>query len=345
MKKKMAAMLACLLLCLNALAAGVTASAAGSDGTAAKTPQQTAVRFSDVPADAYFAPAVAWAVEREITNGTSPTAFSPSAICTRAQVVTFLWRARGCPESDAANPFSDVWKSAYYYKPVLWAIENAVTNGITEKAFAPRQRCSHAQILTMIWRDAGSPAASTMGTIAAAYQDHWAADALAWAEENGLLTEKADAFKPNDACPRADVVFYLYQCDISSAEPEGETDLYNNSILYKAASQEDFASAVVQLIQEYENQVTVTIQNGEYASGRLIVKANALPSLEDYHAVRIVQDLEGHFVIQFTKDSDAEECAAYLRTFQDVEYAEADGIVTADADGENGAGDFSVGIA
>lgn len=325
MKKGIAAFLTALLLCLSVAA-----------------DNEKATRFSDVSPTDYFASAVEWALERGITNGTSATAFSPSAPCTRAQVVTFLWRAKGCPESNAQNAFSDVRKSAYYYQPVLWAVENSITNGVTEKFFAPHLDCSRAQILTMLWRDAGKPETSGEGEIASAYKNHWAVDALAWAEDNGLLEENKETFQPNDICPRADVMFYLYQCDARRTDPEGEPDVYNESILYQVATHEEFASVVSQLIKEYNGKVTVTIQNGEYVLGRLIVKASSIPSLKEYQAVRLVKDVDDHYVIQFATDTDAERCANYLRTLPEVEYAEADGVVTADAEGADG---FSVGIA
>ena len=315
MKRGLAALAACLTLCVFASA-----------------------EFSDVSPEDYFAPAVEWAVERGITNGTSATAFSPSAPCTRAQVVTFLWRAGGSPEADARNAFSDVRKSAYYYQPVLWAVENLITNGVTERFFAPHLDCSRAQILTMLWRNAGSPETPGEGEIASAYQNHWAVGALAWAEDSGMLEENKGAFRPDDVCPRADAMFYLYQC----ANPEGAPDVYNQIILYEAATHDDFASVVSRLIQEYSDKVTVTIQGGEYASARLIVKASSVPSLEEYRAVRLVKDVDDHYVIQFEADTDAERCADYLRTLPQVEYAEADGIMTADAGNE---GAFSVGIA
>ena len=334
MKRGIAALLAVMLLCVSA--AAESDKAAENVGTAAESDKAPETPFTDVsPAD-YFAPAVEWAVERGVTNGTSATKFSPSAPCTRAQVVTFLWRARGCPESGATNAFSDVRKTAYYYQPVLWAVEHSITNGVTEKFFSPHLGCSRAQILTMLWRDAGKPAASGEGEIASANKSHWAADALSWAEENGLLEENKAAFRPNDICPRADVMYYLYQSGGRPEDPKGEADLYNASILYQAANQDDFAGAVSDLIREYETKVSVSVQNGEYASGRLIVKASAIPSLEEYHAVRLIRDTEGHYVIQFTTDADAERCANALKALPEVEYAEADGIVTANAGGAGG---------
>ena len=123
---------------------------------------------------------------------------------------------------------------------------------------------------------------------------------------------------------------------------EGESDMYNQSILYQAVTHDDFASAVSQLIQEYENKVAVSVHGGEYALGRLIVKADSIPSLKEYKAVRLLKDVDNHYVIQFATDTDAERCADYLRAFPEVEYAEADGIVTADGESTGG---FSIGIA
>lgn len=324
MKKGIAAFLTLLSLCLSVAAGSV---------------EVPGTRFSDVSTEDYFASAVEWAVERGITKGTSGTAFSPSAPCTRAQVVTFLWRAGGCPESGTQSAFSDVREGAYYYQPVLWAVERGITNGVTDKFFAPYLDCSRAQILTMLWRAMGEPETSGGGEIASAYAGHWAVSALAWAEENGMLEENKATFQPNETCPRADVMFYLYQYD--ARQPEGEPDMYNESILYQAATHDEFASKVSQLIQEYSDKVTVSIQNGEYALGRLIVKANSMPSLQEYHAVCLLKDVDDHYVIQFETDTDAERCADYLRTLPEVEYAEADGLVTADAEGGGG---FSVGI-
>ena len=154
-----------------------------------------------------------------------------------------------------------------------------------------------------------------------------------------MLEENRETFQPDDICPRADIMFYLYQLE---ARLEGESDMYNQSILYQAVTHDDFASAVSQLIQEYENKVAVSVHGGEYALGRLIVKADSIPSLKEYKAVRLLKDVDNHYVIQFATDTDAERCADYLRAFPEVEYAEADGIVTADGESTGG---FSIGIA
>ena len=115
-------------------------------------PKSADLPFTDVPADSYYAKAVAWAVENGVAKGVSETAFAPDATCTRAQIVTFLWRAQKFPTADGANPFADVPADAYYYNAVLWAVENDVANGVSETAFAPNDNCTRAQIVTLIYR-------------------------------------------------------------------------------------------------------------------------------------------------------------------------------------------------
>ena len=120
----------------------------GNSNTAVKQPPQSeSLSFADVAADAYYADAVKWAVERKITTGTSDTTFSPADTCTRAQILTFLWRAVGAPESDGENPFSDVKESDYYYDAAVWAYEKGM---VTE--FSPEVICDRGQIVTFLKR-------------------------------------------------------------------------------------------------------------------------------------------------------------------------------------------------
>ena len=111
--------------------------------------------FAAVSADSYYAKAVAWAVENGITRGTSDTTFSPNATCTRAQIVTFLWRSQKSPAADGVNPFTDVATDAYYADAVLWAAENGVTSGTTATTFSPNSDCTRAQIVTFLFRCLG----------------------------------------------------------------------------------------------------------------------------------------------------------------------------------------------
>mgnify|MGYP002794502562 CR=1 FL=1 len=115
-------------------------------------PKSADLPFTDVPADAYYAKAVAWAVENNVAKGVSETAFAPNASCTRAQIVTFLWRAQQSPASGGENPFADVPAAAYYYNAVLWAVESGAAKGVSETAFAPDDNCTRAQIVTLIYR-------------------------------------------------------------------------------------------------------------------------------------------------------------------------------------------------
>lgn len=113
-------------------------------------------RFVDVPADSYYYDAVLWAVKQGITNGTDETHFAPDLSCTRAQAVTFLWRAAGCPEPVSREmPFTDVQEDSYYYDAVLWAVENGITNGTSATTFGPDAKCTRAQIVTFLYRALG----------------------------------------------------------------------------------------------------------------------------------------------------------------------------------------------
>ena len=111
--------------------------------------------FDDVNLESYYGEAVMWAVANGITNGTSDTTFSPNATCTRAQIVTFLWRSQKSPAAGTANPFTDVAADAYYNTAVLWAAENGVTGGTTATTFSPNANCTRAQIVTFLYRCLG----------------------------------------------------------------------------------------------------------------------------------------------------------------------------------------------
>ena len=171
--------------------------------------------FVDVAGDAYYAPAVEWALKNDITNGTSATTFSPNAGCTRGQIVTFLWRAAGCPEpKSSVNPFTDVEEGAYYSKAVLWAVENGITDGTGDgTTFSPDLTCTRDQTVTFLWRAAGKPAVTADKSFADVSADAWYATAVAWAVENGITDGTGDGttFSPADDCTRAQIVTFLYR--------------------------------------------------------------------------------------------------------------------------------------
>ena len=174
----------------------------------------TVVPFADVPADEYYYNAVQWAVRNGITNGTSETTFSPNAPCTRAQVVTFLWRAAGCPTINGSEmPFTDVEEGSYYETAVQWAVENGITNGTSETTFSPDAACSRAQFATLLWRSQGMPDADTANPFTDVAEDAYYTDAVLWVAENGITEgTSATTFSPDDDCTRAQTVTFLYRC-------------------------------------------------------------------------------------------------------------------------------------
>ena len=177
------------------------------------------VPFRDVDKDAYYAAAVDWAVSNEITNGTSDSTFSPDEGCTRAQVVTFLWRAAGKPApASSTNPFSDVKPGAYYYNAVLWAVEKGITNGTSGTTFSPDETCTRAQIVTFLWRYEEQPApAGTNNPFADVKPNAYFGSAVLWAVETGITNgTSATTFDPEDTCTRAQVVTFLYRDIVKS---------------------------------------------------------------------------------------------------------------------------------
>lgn len=170
--------------------------------------------FKDVASDSYYYEAVQWAVENGITEGTSATTFSPGASCTRAQMVTFLWRAAGSPApKSAANPFKDINKNDYYYSAILWSVENGITSGTGADTFSPGATVTRGQTVTFLHRAAGSPLAgsSAFSDVAA---DAYYAKAVAWANKNGITSGTgSDKFSPDADCTRGQIVTLLYRAN------------------------------------------------------------------------------------------------------------------------------------
>lgn len=169
--------------------------------------------FDDVADDAFYKTAVDWAVENGVTSGISDTLFAPAKTCTRAQVVTFLWRAAGSPEpTKTENPFTDVKRDAYYYKAVLWALEKGITSGTSATAFAPEAVVSRAQVVTFQWRMADSAKATGTNNFTDVPADSYYKDAVQWAAEKGITSgTSATTFAPNAGCTRGQIVTFLYR--------------------------------------------------------------------------------------------------------------------------------------
>ena len=174
---------------------------------------QTGV-FVDVATGSYYEDAVDWAVENGITKGTDDTHFSPDGICTRAQAVTFLWRAAGSPEPETrAMPFADIPVGSYYYDAVLWAVENGITKGTSDTTFTPNMTCTRAQIVAFLWRSEKSPAAGTANPFADVKSTAYYAGAVLWAvKENITKGTTSTTFSPNADCTRAQIVTFLWRC-------------------------------------------------------------------------------------------------------------------------------------
>ena len=170
--------------------------------------------FKDVEKDSYYHDAVHWALEKGITEGTSTDTFSPGASCTRAQMVTFLWRAAGSPgPKSAANPFKDINESDYYYSAILWAIENGITSGTGAGTFSPTATVTRGQTVTFLHRAAGSPLAGSSGFNDVSDGAYYA-KAVAWAAENGITSGTgSNKFAPNADCTRSQIVTLLYRAN------------------------------------------------------------------------------------------------------------------------------------
>ena len=168
--------------------------------------------YGDVSKDSYYYDAVKWAAETGVTTGVGDGLFAPEWVCTRGQIVTFLWRASGSPAPKATElPFTDVAADAYYAQAVLWAVENGITNGTSETTFGPDQTCTRAHAVAFLYRMSGSPAAagSTFSDVAA---DAYYRAAVAWAVEKGITNgTSGTTFSPDDTCTRGQIVTFLYR--------------------------------------------------------------------------------------------------------------------------------------
>ncbi|MBQ7099412.1 MAG: S-layer homology domain-containing protein, partial [Oscillospiraceae bacterium] len=166
-----------------------------------------------VPVGVYYFDPVLWAKEKDITAGVDDTHFGPSVQCSRAQVVTFLWKAANSPEPTITeNPFVDVKESDYFYKAVLWAKENEITAGVDDTHFGPSVKCSRAQVVTFLWKAMGAPASEFEVTFTDVPVGAWYYNAVAWAAENDITSGSGNGqFGTSNICSRAQVVTFLYK--------------------------------------------------------------------------------------------------------------------------------------
>lgn len=174
----------------------------------------TVLPFVDVKETAYYYVPVMWALNHGITAGVDATHFAPDKTCTRAQVVSFLWRAAGCPEPTImGNPFVDVKEGTYYYKAVLWAVENGITAGVDATHFGPEQACTRGQVVTFLWRACGKPEAeSRKHPFTDIKETSFYYDAVLWAVKNGITAGVSQkSFAPDMSCTRGQIVSFLFR--------------------------------------------------------------------------------------------------------------------------------------
>ena len=196
--KKIISFILVIVMCIGVIPAHVMAS----------------LPFTDVKETAYYYDAVAWAVENGVTAGITPTSFAPNQDCTRAQVVSFLWRAAGSPApTKTTHPFTDVKETAFYYKAMLWAVEKGVTAGLTPTTFGPNEVCTRAQVVSFLHRAAGSPAPTkTTHPFTDVKETAFYYKAMLWAVENEITAGlTATTFGPNNTCTRGQIVTFLYR--------------------------------------------------------------------------------------------------------------------------------------
>lgn len=176
-------------------------------------PEQPVPVFEDVPADAWYYDAVQWAAENGITNGVDSSHFAPEGDITRAQVVTFLWRAAGSPEPTSSNPFTDVPDGDYYTKAVLWAAEKNITQGTGKNIFSPNKTCTRSEAVTFLWRASDCPEPrSTDCLFTDVKSGSYYEKAVLWAAENGVTAGTGKTtFSPDRTCTRAQIVTFLYR--------------------------------------------------------------------------------------------------------------------------------------
>ena len=175
--------------------------------------ESVALPFTDVAEGAYYADAVAWAIQNKVTSGVSATTFAPNASCTRGQMVTFLWKAAGSPEPKSlTTAFTDVKSGAYYEKAVAWAVENKVTTGTSATTFSPDATVTRGQSVTFLWKANNSPAAASASAFTDVAASAYYASAVNWAVEKGVTSGmSATTFAPNSNCTRAQIVTFLYR--------------------------------------------------------------------------------------------------------------------------------------
>ena len=171
--------------------------------------------FRDVPDDAYYHDSVLWAFHHtpyQITNGVSSDRFDPDKVCSRAQIITFLWRAAGQPETSAPVSFADIACGSYYEKAVQWAASQGIARGVSSSAFAPDLPVTRAEAVTFLWRYAGAPSVQNASSFLDVPSNAYFADAVSWAAKTGVTQGvSATSFAPDGGCTRGQIAVFLHR--------------------------------------------------------------------------------------------------------------------------------------
>ena len=232
-------------------------------------PRYRTCAFTDVDSRDYYYNAVLWAVEQGITTGLTATTFGPDVTVSRGQVATFLYRAASASKPNTFNPFTDVKTTAYNYDAILWAYDNRITTGTSDTTFSPDASCTRAQIVTFLWRAAGSPEPKAMSSFADVSTDAYYAKAVAWAVENGITTGTGDGkFSPDATCTRAQSVTFLFRAIGKLVDSKAEfSDVLTDSY---------YANAVAWAV---ENGVTNGIGDGLFGPDNSCTRAQIVTFL------------------------------------------------------------------
>ena len=194
-------------------------------------------KFTDVDYSGWYSEPVIWATEKGITTGTSEIEFSPNASCTRAQMVTFLWRAQGCPEPKLTkSSFTDVSANAYYYQAVLWALENQITTGTTASSFSPNAIVTRAQTVTFLWRTSYQPIISGNNPFSDLDKSSYYFNAVLWAVNTNITNGTSEnSFSPDNPCTRAQIVTFLYRAFCPERFHLEVSNYFNNAARLQSA--------------------------------------------------------------------------------------------------------------
>ena len=226
------------------------------------TAEASVKEFQDVTNEtSYYYNPVYWAVENGITSGVSSTSFSPNGPCTRAQIVTFLWKAAGSPYTSSANTFSDVKANQWYTRAVNWAVSNGITSGLSARKFGPSVVCTRAQAVTLLWKAAGAPYTASVSTFTDVKPGSWYAKAVNWAVAKGITSGvSARRFAPQQQCSRAQIVTFLWKNN-GSVNPQKPEKIKIQKLadgLYHAGTVPDYRGDTIYRVQGVDGGISMS---------------------------------------------------------------------------------------